>query len=141
MYMVVITIIIMMMMEGVCLTLVEIIRESMLSTSFAMIFLGYMFLFAGFFIKVIDMSSPTKWIPWISPTKYILDGILIMTFQNQNFQSPFDVQSGSDVLNQLFDITSELNAYYYLAISAGWLLMFRFAHWMVLKLKYRRYLY
>eukprot|EP00808_Paulinella_micropora_P016954 g76090.t1 len=50
-------------MEGVVMCVAEVAKEPMLTTSFSMIFLGCLFLFSGFFIKLDDMPLPTRWIP------------------------------------------------------------------------------
>ena len=57
------------LMEGFMLLVVQVLRIAMLSVTFAMVIMGYLFLFSGFFIKVSDMPDWISWISYITPTK------------------------------------------------------------------------
>lgn len=56
------------LMEAIMLTVVSVLKNAMLSTTFAMVVLGYLFLFSGFFIVVSDMPKWISWICYITPT-------------------------------------------------------------------------
>jgi hypothetical protein len=58
-----------MLMEGIMLTVVAILKNAMLSVTFAMVVLGYLFLFSGFFIIVKDMPLSISWVSYITPTR------------------------------------------------------------------------
>lgn len=63
--------------HGVCIFLfgsimyvvVEVVKDGMLSVTFAMVVLGLLFLFPGFFIQVKEMPPWISWISYIVPTK------------------------------------------------------------------------
>ncbi len=57
------------LMEGFMLTVVAALKNAMLSVTFAMVILGYLFLFSGFFIAVDQMPAWIGWISYIAPTK------------------------------------------------------------------------
>jgi small-conductance mechanosensitive channel len=48
---------------------VEVVKDGMLSVTFAMVVLGLLFLFPGFFIQVKEMPAWISWISYIVPTK------------------------------------------------------------------------
>ena len=56
------------LMESIMLTVVAVLKNAMLSVTFAMVVLGYLFLFSGFFILVEDMPAWISWISYITPT-------------------------------------------------------------------------
>lgn len=57
------------LMEAIMLTVVGVLKNAMLSVTFAMVVLGYLFLFSGFFIPVEDMPPAIFWVSYITPTK------------------------------------------------------------------------
>lgn len=57
------------LMEAIMLTVVAVLRNAMLSVTFSMVVLGYLFLFSGFFIPVRDMPVSIDWVPYITPTR------------------------------------------------------------------------
>merc|ERR1712147_151960 len=77
--------VLMIFMESVSLVIVFSIKDGMLSTSFAMVILGVLFLFAGFFITQSNMVASIKWTPWIVPTKYALNSELRVIFKGQDY--------------------------------------------------------
>ena len=64
------------LMEGFMLLVVQFLKNAMLSVTFAMVIMGYLFLFSGFFIKVSDMPTWISWISYITPTKVRISDIL-----------------------------------------------------------------
>jgi hypothetical protein len=56
------------LMESIMLTVVAVLRNAMLSVTFAMVVLGYLFLFSGYFVIVEDMPIWIRWISYICPT-------------------------------------------------------------------------
>lgn len=63
------------LMEGIMLTVVAALKNAMLSVTFAMVVLGYLFLFSGFFIPVENMPPSIFWLSYITPTKVHTFGI------------------------------------------------------------------
>lgn len=51
------------------LAVVAALKNAMLSVTFAMVILGWLFLFSGFFIPVVNMPPSVQWIAYITPTK------------------------------------------------------------------------
>ncbi len=66
------------------LTVVAALKNAMLSVTFAMVVLGYLFLFSGFFIPVENMPPSIFWLSYITPTKVhtlgILDHFILIIF-------------------------------------------------------------
>jgi len=60
------------LMEAIMLCVIDVLKNAMLSVTFAMIVMGYLFLFAGFFIKVKDIPTWISWVCFITPTKVFL---------------------------------------------------------------------
>ena len=60
------------LMEAIMLTVVEVLKNAMLCVTFAMVVLGYLFLFSGFFISVKNMPDWISWVSYITPTKVII---------------------------------------------------------------------
>ena len=56
------------LMEAIMLTVVAVLKNAMLSVTFAMVVMGYLFLFSGFFILITDMPPWISWISYITPT-------------------------------------------------------------------------
>jgi ABC-type multidrug transport system ATPase subunit/ABC-type multidrug transport system permease subunit len=56
------------LMESIMLTVVAVLRNAMLSVTFAMVVLGYLFLFSGYFVIEEDMPIWIRWISYICPT-------------------------------------------------------------------------
>eukprot|EP01036_Dinobryon_divergens_P033941 gene33941-43849_t len=95
----------MLLMEALMLTVVQVLRNAMLSVTFAMVLLGGLFLFSGFFIKVKDMPEWIGWVCYMMPTKYSFDGYLYEIFHSQKFDITGGggmQMSGDDVLWLLF---------------------------------------
>jgi ABC-type multidrug transport system ATPase subunit len=57
------------LMEAIMACVVEVVKDAMLSVTLAMVFLGTLFLFPGFFIQVNDMPIWIRWMSYIIPTK------------------------------------------------------------------------
>jgi hypothetical protein len=70
---------------------VQALGNAMLSITFAIIVLGSLFLFSGFFISVPDLVHWIRWISYLIPTKYSFDGYVHMIYHGQTF-----LVSGSD---------------------------------------------
>jgi ABC-type multidrug transport system ATPase subunit len=68
------------LMEAFMLSVVAALKNAMLSVTFAMVILGYLFLFSGFFIAVDNMPDWISWICWITPTKVIHVHVLLIYF-------------------------------------------------------------
>lgn len=57
------------LMESIMLTVVAILKNAMLSVTFAMVVMGYLFLFSGFFVRTTDMPLWIGWLSYITPTR------------------------------------------------------------------------
>lgn len=68
-YAVILTMLHMVMMEAIMAIVVEVVRDAMLAVTCAMVVMGTLFLFPGFFIQVSAMPEWVSWISWIMPTK------------------------------------------------------------------------
>lgn len=56
-------------MEAIMYLVVEVVKDGMLSVTMAMVVLGLLFLFPGFFIQVKEMPVWVSWMSYIIPTK------------------------------------------------------------------------
>mmetsp|Transcript_9118 Transcript_9118/g.9175 ORF Transcript_9118/g.9175 Transcript_9118/m.9175 type:complete len:1301 (+) Transcript_9118:45-3947(+) len=93
------------LMEALMLCVVQVLGDAMLSTTFSMVLLGTLFLYAGFFIQVKDMPLWIGWVCFMIPTKYSYDGYLYMIFHSQTFDVSFSnglKMSGDEVLWQIY---------------------------------------
>jgi len=57
------------LMESIMLTVVAVLKNAMLSVTFAMVVMGYLFLFSGFFVRTTDMPVWIGWLSYITPTR------------------------------------------------------------------------
>lgn len=118
-----------MLMDAFVLTVVEALKDAMLCVTFAMIVMGWLFLFAGFFVKVSDMPHWVRWISYITPTKYSFDGYLYQIFHSQSFSvsgTPNFV-SGDYLLENLFT-QKGVSSWGMFGTLLAWATLVRLAH-------------
>ena len=131
------------LMEAFMLLVVEVLKNAMLCVTFAMIVMGWLFLFAGFFIKVNDMPAWIRWISFITPTKYSFDGYLYEIFHSQSFSvsgsSPEAFLSGDAVLETLFAQTG-VKPWAMFGTLLAWVALIRFAHYGALLFQVRHFI-
>jgi ABC-type multidrug transport system ATPase subunit/ABC-type multidrug transport system permease subunit len=130
------------LMEAFMLLVVEVLKNAMLCVTFAMIVMGWLFLFAGFFIKVSDMPAWIRWISFITPTKYSFDGYLFQIFHSQSFSvsgsSPEAFMSGDTVLETLFAQTG-VKPWAMFGTLLAWVALIRIAHYGALLFQVRQF--
>lgn len=130
------------LMEAIMLTVVAVLKNAMLSVTFAMVVLGYLFLFSGFFIPVSDMPPAIDWVPYITPTKYSFDGYLWQIYSTQDFDvsgfSGMEV-SGKTLLDNLYGL-KDINSWAMFGVLLAWVALFRFSHYFFFYLDVRPYL-
>lgn len=120
------------LMEAIMMLVVQGLKDAMLSVTFAMVVLGALFLFSGFFVKVSAIPPAVRWICYIMPTKYSFDGYVRKIFLNQTFDIdaiPGATMTGSELLSQVFKQDEDLNAWSMIAVLLGWIVFFRVAHY------------
>ena len=124
-----------MLMEGYMLCTLEILKNAMMSISFAMIILGYLFLFSGFFIKVSDLPAWIVWVSFITPTKYSYDGYLQQIYHSQSFKSSIPgvmtSLAGDYILENLYS-QNKVNSWSMLGALAAWIAILRVTHYLLL---------
>ena len=122
------------LMEAFMLCIVEALKNAMLCVTCAIVVLGYLFLFAGFFVKVSDMPTWISWISYIAPTKYSFDGYLYEVFHSQNFlisgSSPPAYLSGDYLLKELFT-QSNVEPWSLFGTLVAWICLLRLMHYGV----------
>ena len=113
------------------LSAVEVLENAMLCLTFAMVILGYLFLFADFFARIEDMPRWISWISYLAPTKYSYDGYLHVVFQYQTFlvsgSSPRMYVSGSDLLDSRFN-RRDCRAWEMFGVLLGFIVAVRLLH-------------
>lgn len=120
------------LMESIMMIVVEIVKDAMLSVTLAMVVMGTLFLFPGFFIKVNDMPAWIGWMSYIMPTKYSFDGYIHMVFASQTF----DVQnfgftmSGNTILKDVFD-NKNVDGWGMVGVLVAYILLFRIIHYFL----------
>jgi ABC-type multidrug transport system ATPase subunit/ABC-type multidrug transport system permease subunit len=123
------------LMEAYMLSAVEVLKNAMLCVTFAMIILGYLFLFAGFFVAVVDMPAWIRWICYTTPTKYSFDGYLTQVFKTQNFLvsgvTPTEFLSGEYILDKRYNI-SGVNSWAMFGTLLAWVAAVRLLHYGLL---------
>jgi ABC-type multidrug transport system ATPase subunit len=120
-----------MLMEAIMLTVVAVLKNAMLSVTFAMVMLGYLFLFSGFFIPVQDMPASISWVPYITPTRYSFDGYLWQVYSTQVFSVtgfPGAEITGKTLLDNLYGIT-DVNSWGMFGVLLAWIALFRLTHY------------
>ena len=120
------------LMEAYMLSAVEVLENAMLCVTFAMIILGYLFLFAGFFVKIEEMPRWISWISYLAPTKYSFNGYLQVVFKYQTFlvsgSSPRTYISGDDLLNSQFN-RRDCRAWEMFGVLLAWIVVVRLLHY------------
>ena len=113
------------------LSAVEVLENAMLCVTFAMTILGYLFLFAGFFVRIEDMPRWISWISYLAPTKYSFDGYLHVVFQYQTFlvsgSSPRMYISGGHLLDSRFN-RRDCRAWEMFGVLLGFIVAVRLLH-------------
>ena len=89
------------------------------------------FLGAGFFIKVQDEIWPVRWISYIVPTRYalngLLDSLLAPTTYTTGYPAPNNVVSGAFLLQSVVGQPDDYNKWTDLGIVWAFVVGFRFA--------------
>lgn len=131
----------MLMMEAIMLTVVAVLKNAMLSVTFAMCVMGYLFLFPGFFILNRDMAVWIAWFSWITPTFYSFDGYLWMIYESQDFDISGGTgkMSGTQVLAQFFGL-HDINPWAMFGVMIAWIALFRLSHYGAFLFDVRHYL-
>ncbi|KAG5179071.1 P-loop containing nucleoside triphosphate hydrolase protein [Tribonema minus] len=127
-YAVLITVALLLMMEGIMLTVVEVLKNAMMATTFSMVILGMLFLFPGEFLL---RDSP--WISYIMPTRYSFGGYLYNIFHGQNFEvsgAPpgFPPVSGDFILQNAFGQSPNRDKWADFGAVLGYVALFRLCH-------------
>lgn len=121
----------MMLMEAIMLSVVAVLKNAMLSVTFAMVVLGYLFLFSGFFIIIKDMPAWISWISYITPTMYSFDGYLWQVYSTQTFDVigyPGYTIDGEDLLSTIYDLHN-VDSWGMFGVLLAWIALFRFLHY------------
>lgn len=129
-----------MLMDAFVLTVVEALKDAMLCVTFAMIVMGWLFLFAGFFVKVSDMPHWVRWISYITPTKYSFDGYLYQIFHSQSFSvsgTP-NFTSGDFLLENLYT-QKNVSSWAMFGTLLAWAALVRLAHLGILMFQVRHF--
>jgi len=66
------------LMESIMLTVVAVLKNAMLSVTFAMVVMGFLFLFSGFFVRTTDMPIWIGWLSYITPTRVSSQRMMMM---------------------------------------------------------------
>ncbi|KAG5179068.1 P-loop containing nucleoside triphosphate hydrolase protein [Tribonema minus] len=131
-YSVLITVALLLMMEGIMLMVVEVLKNDMLATTFSMVILGMLFLFPGFFIKTEDLIPVVRWISYIIPSRYALNGYLYNVFNGQTYQVSGEPEgttiSGDEILQDAFGQSSNENKWADFGAVLGYVALFRMGH-------------
>ena len=119
------------LMEAIMLSVVAVLKNAMLSVTFAMVVLGYLFLFSGFFIIVSDMPVWISWISYITPTRYSFDGYLWQIYSTQTFDVSGSTATitGKQILSTIFDL-KDVNSWGEFGILIAWIVFFRITHYI-----------
>lgn len=120
------------LMESIMMIVVEVVKDAMLSVTLAMVVMGTLFLFPGFFIKVNDMPAWIGWMSYIMPTKYSFDGYIHQVFASQDFDvQNFGFQmSGDTILRDVFD-NKDVNAWGMVGVLVAYIIGFRLIHYFL----------
>lgn len=118
------------LMEAFMLSVVAALKNAMLSVTFAMVILGYLFLFSGFFIAVDNMPPSIQWVCYIAPTKYSFFGYLWQIYSNQNFHvmgTSYDIP-GKTLLDEMYQI-KDVDSWGMFGALLAWIVLIRLIHY------------
>lgn len=122
------------LMEAVLLNFIEAIKNAFLCTTSAMIFLGSIMAFSGFFRAVNDMVPWASWLCYILPLKYIFDGLATQLFHTQTFQvsgsNPVVSLSGDSILKATFNLEG-VNSWGMWGVAIAYLVLLRFNQYLL----------
>jgi ABC-type multidrug transport system ATPase subunit len=92
------------LMESIMFVVVEVIKDAMLSVTLALVVIGTLFLFAGFFVQVDEMPLWVRWMCYMIPTKYGYDGYLQVVFSGVDFDvmDTGTTMSGTTILDTVY---------------------------------------
>eukprot|EP00730_Choanoeca_flexa_P007398 TRINITY_DN12326_c3_g2_i1.p1 TRINITY_DN12326_c3_g2~~TRINITY_DN12326_c3_g2_i1.p1 ORF type:complete len:1308 (+),score=386.87 TRINITY_DN12326_c3_g2_i1:37-3924(+) len=129
----------MLLMEAIVLTVVEGLKNPMLSTTFSMIVLGMLFLFPGFFLPVDDMPPAVGWVPYIIPSTWGTRGSLQSALKGQQYDLPGELTIGGSssidgnvLFVEVFKYDSDVNKWNDWLVLVAWVLFWRGAHYLML---------
>ncbi|EDQ89335.1 uncharacterized protein MONBRDRAFT_32401 [Monosiga brevicollis MX1] len=127
----------MLLMEAIVLTVVEGLKNPMLSVSFSMIVLGLLFLFPGFFLPVDDMPPAVSWVPYIIPSTWGTRGSMTNAMRGQTYEliEPINGMTsidGNDLLIALFKYDDDVKIWEDWVVVLAWVIFWRFVHFGML---------
>lgn len=140
-YAIVITAVNITLMESIMITVVEVVKNAMLSVTSALIVLGTLFLFSGFFIQVNEMPIWIRWMGYAVPTKYSFDGYVRQMFHNQEFtvgSTGFKI-SGEYVLENFYD-NQDVDSWGMVGAVIAYVFLFRLTHYGLMVMQNWTYL-
>jgi len=127
----------MLLMEAIVLTVVEGLKNPMLSVSFSMIVLGLLFLFPGFFLPVDDMPPAVSWVPYIIPSTWGTRGSMTNAMRGQTYEliEPINGMTsidGNNLLIALFKYDDDVKIWEDWVVVLAWVIFWRFVHFGML---------
>lgn len=125
-------------MEAALMVFVEILKNEFLSTTTGMIFIGTNMLFCGFFRPVTDIPIAVRWMCYLFPLKWSLDGFMWQIFSHQTFlvdkTDPNMYIDGEDILDQNFDLR-DVPSWGYFGALIGYVFLFRGCQFFLLSVQ------
>ena len=130
-YGIALTVAFLMLMESIMFVVVEIVKDAMLSVTLALVVLGTLFLFAGFFVQVDEMPVWIRWMCYLIPTKYGYDGYLHVVFSGEDFDvmDTGTTMSGKTILEDVYGQSGDVNAWGMLFVVFAFIILFRIIHY------------
>jgi hypothetical protein len=93
--------------------------------------MGMLFLFAGYFIHTDNIPQSVRWISWLMPSRYALEGSLNNVFGGQMYYNPTVGVwlTGETLLQSVFAHDSNtLSKWANFVVVIAWTLLFRVMH-------------
>ena len=130
-YGIALTFALLMLMESIMFVVVEVIKDAMLSVTLALVVIGTLFLFAGFFVQVNEMPIWVRWMCYMIPTKYGYDGYLYIVFSGVNFDvmDTGATMSGATILDTVYGQSETVQPWGMLFVVFAFNLLFRLIHY------------
>jgi hypothetical protein len=119
------------LMESIMFVVVEVVKDAMLSVTLALVVIGTLFLFAGFFVQVDEMPIWVRWMCYMIPTKYGYDGYLYIVFSGVDFDimSTGTTMSGATILETVYGQSGNVQPWGMLFVVFAFVLLFRIIHY------------
>uniref|UniRef100_A0A7S3YAG1 ABC transporter domain-containing protein n=1 Tax=Lotharella globosa TaxID=91324 RepID=A0A7S3YAG1_9EUKA len=125
--------------ESLCIVFASVIPNFVIALGVVVSTLSNFFVFNGLFVTPDSVPWVFRWIEYISPHRYAMQGLSFLAFSGQSF-SGFDTctascfgDNGDDVLDNIQGLSSDTNVGLMFGVLIAEAVVLRLAHWFILR--------